>query len=103
MSEDDFKAKYQIGARMIIPIALSGKPDTVADVEIVAHNHDNLADNYGKATLTFFCKDLPNILLCLIPLDHNFVTAAQAFEPEICTGAQYAPPLFPAGVGLFHH
>jgi hypothetical protein len=34
----------------------------VADVEIVAHNHDNLADDSGKAPLTFFCVDLPKIL-----------------------------------------
>lgn len=62
LTADDFNAKYQIGGRMIIPIELSGGTSTVADVEIIAHNHDNLADNSGKATLTFFCKDLPQIL-----------------------------------------
>ena len=61
MSQDDFERKYMIGGRMIIPIALEGGVSTVADVEIVAHNHDNLADGTGKATLTFFCKDLPDI------------------------------------------
>lgn len=62
LATDDFNAKYQIGGRMIIPIELSDGTSTVADVEIIAHNHDNLADNSGKATLTFFCKDLPQIL-----------------------------------------
>lgn len=62
ISEDDFNAKYQIGGRMIIPIELSDGISTVADVEIIGRNHDNLSDGSGKATLTFFCKDLPNIL-----------------------------------------
>lgn len=62
MSEDDFIAKYQIGGRMIIPIELSDETSTIADIEIIAHSHDDLADGTGKATLTIFCKDLPNIL-----------------------------------------
>ena len=62
MDAEDFSSKYQIGGRMIIPIVLSDGTNTVADVEIIAHDHDNLADGSGKATLTFFCKDLPNIL-----------------------------------------
>lgn len=61
MSQDDFERKYMIGGRMLIPIALSDGASTVADVEIIGHNHDNLADGSGKASLTFFCKDLPNI------------------------------------------
>lgn len=61
MSQDDFEAKYMIGGRMIIPIELSDGTSTVADVEIIAHNHDNLADGSGKAPLTFFCIDLPNL------------------------------------------
>lgn len=62
MSEDDFNAKYQIGGRMIAPIALSDGTNAVADLEIIAHNHDDLADGSGKAALTMFCKDLPHIL-----------------------------------------
>lgn len=61
MSEDDLFAKYPIGGRMIIPVDLSSGTVT-ADVEIIAHNHDNLADGSGKAPLTFFCSDLPQIL-----------------------------------------
>lgn len=61
LSEDDFNVKYQIGGRMIVPIVLDDGTNTVADMEIIAHNHDDLADGSGKATLTFFCKDLPNI------------------------------------------
>jgi hypothetical protein len=62
MTEDDFKSKYQIGGRMIIPINLTDGTSAVADVEIIGYGHDNLSDGSGKATLTFFCKDLPNIL-----------------------------------------
>lgn len=61
MSEDELFAKYPIGGRMIIPVNLSSGTIT-ADVEIIGHNHDNLADGSGKASLTFFCVDLPQIL-----------------------------------------
>lgn len=61
MSQENFEKKYMIGGRMIIPIELSDGTSTVADVEIIAHNHDNLADGSGKSPLTFFCIDLPNI------------------------------------------
>lgn len=50
---------YPIGARKEIPITLDGVDYTV-DVEIIAYNHDDLADGSGKAALTFFCKDLPD-------------------------------------------
>ena len=52
---------YQIGGRKAIPITLSDGTETIADVELIAFNHDDLADGTGKASLTFFCKDLPNI------------------------------------------
>jgi hypothetical protein len=52
---------YQIGGRKEIPITLADGTEITADVEIAAYNHDNLADGSGKATLTFFCKDLPNL------------------------------------------
>lgn len=61
MSQEDFEAKYMIGGRMIIPIELSDGTSTVADMEIIGHSHDNLADGSGKAPLTFFCIDLPEI------------------------------------------
>jgi hypothetical protein len=61
MSEDDFMAKYPIGGRMIIPVALS-TGTVVADVEIIGHNHDRLVNDAGKVPLTFFCADLPQIL-----------------------------------------
>lgn len=66
-NRDDFYAKYQIGGRMIIPITyLSSEGQqisTIVDVEIIGHEHDDLADgSEKKAPLTFFCKDLPNIL-----------------------------------------
>jgi len=53
--------KYQIGGRMIVPINLSDGA-VYADIEIIAYNHDNLADDSGKSPLTFFCSDLPQIL-----------------------------------------
>ena len=74
MQEDEFMAKYMIGGRMLVPVEMtmienfnSIRFDTTSgiytpvDVEIVAHNHDYLADGSGRATLTFFCKDLPNL------------------------------------------
>lgn len=61
MSQEEFEKKYMIGGRMIVPIELSDGTSTVADVEILAHDHDNLADGSGKASLTFFCADLPNL------------------------------------------
>ena len=61
LSQDEFMTKYPIGARMIIPINLADG-FVYADVEIIGRNHDNLSDNSGKAPLTFFCADLPQIL-----------------------------------------
>lgn len=61
LTEDDFMVKYPIGGRMIIPINLTSG-SVYADVEIIAHNHDNLADGSGKSPLTFLCADLPQIL-----------------------------------------
>jgi hypothetical protein len=52
---------YQIGGRKEITITLADGTEIAADVEIAAYNHDDLADSSGKATLTFFCKDLPNL------------------------------------------
>ncbi len=61
LSHDDFTAKYPIGARMIVPVNLSGGM-VAADIEIIGYNHDNLADGSGKSPLTFLCVDLPQIL-----------------------------------------
>ena len=58
---------YQIGGRKEIPITLSDGTETIADVELIAFNHDDLADGTGKASLTFFCKDLPNIQKAMNP------------------------------------
>ena len=60
LSENNFFAKYPIGGRMLVPINLSDG-FKIADLEIIGHNHDNLADESGKAPLTFFCLDLPTI------------------------------------------
>lgn len=60
LDEDVLFVKYPIGGRMVIPVALSDGTVT-ADVEIIAHNHDSLADGTGLAPLTFFCVDLPQI------------------------------------------
>lgn len=61
MSQEDFEKKYMIGGRMIIPIELSDGNSTVADVEIIGYDHDDMADGSGKAPITFFCMELPNI------------------------------------------
>lgn len=52
---------YPIGARKEVSIALSDGSTITADVELIEYNHDNLADDSGKATLTFFCKNLPDL------------------------------------------
>jgi hypothetical protein len=61
LSDDDFKVKYPIGGRMIKSITTSDGM-RIVDVEIIGYNHDDLADDSGKATLTFFCADLPQLL-----------------------------------------
>ena len=53
--------------------------------------------------LFFFPEDLTDIFLRLEPGGHQFVTAAQALEPEIRTGAQHLPTLLPTGMGLLHN
>lgn len=53
---------YPIGAHKEISITLSDGIKRTIDVEIIAYNHDDLADGSGKATLTFFCKNLPDLM-----------------------------------------
>ena len=60
-TEDEFATKYPYGGRMIVPINLSDGTVT-ADIEIIGCGHDDLADDSGKAPLTFFCVDLPQLL-----------------------------------------
>ena len=61
LTEDEFKNKYPIGGRMLVPIILSDGVMHIADLEIIEYEHDNLADGTGKALLTFFCKNLTDI------------------------------------------
>lgn len=61
LSEDNFMEQYPIGGRMMVPINLSDGT-VYADIEIIGYNHDDLVDGSGKAPLTFFCVDLPQIL-----------------------------------------
>lgn len=61
LSEEEFTTKYPIGGRMIFQVGLSSGT-VIADVEIIGHQHDDLADDSGKVPLTFFCADLPQIL-----------------------------------------
>ena len=70
LSEEELKQKYPIGGRMIVPLNLSNGTIT-ADVEIIGYNHDDKADGSGKAPLTFFCKDLPNIRGRMIASDNT--------------------------------
>jgi hypothetical protein len=61
---------YQIGARKEIPITLDGE-DVTIDVEIISFCHDYLSDGSAKASIIFFCKDLPNILHRMNPESTN--------------------------------
>lgn len=69
LSENDIIKKYPIGGRMLVPISLSD--GIYADMEIIGHNHDDLADGSGKALLTFFCLDLPNIIRAMDEIGTN--------------------------------
>ena len=79
LSETNFFAKYPIGGRMLIQSSLSAletnsisiveKP--IIDVEIIGHNHDDLSNGSGKAPLTFFCLDLPEIIYWMNPTQTN--------------------------------
>ena len=61
MTDNEFKGKYPIGGRMLVPFTLSDGITYVADIEIIGYNHDDIADESGsKAILTFLCKDLPD-------------------------------------------
>lgn len=75
-SVDELRTIYPIGARKKLTFSLedgsvvdavtcSGYGISVnnmsVDAEVIAYEHDDKADKTGKATMTFFCKDLPNI------------------------------------------
>ena len=47
ITNDAFNQKYPIGGRMLVPFTLSDGVEYTADVEIIAYNHDNLADSSG--------------------------------------------------------
>lgn len=51
---------YPVGTRKEVPVAFADGTEYIVDMEVIAHNHDDLADDSGKAALTFFCKDLPD-------------------------------------------
>lgn len=61
---------YPVGTRKEIPVIFADGSEYTVDVEVIAHNHDDLADNSGKAALTFFCKDLPDFKHKMYE-DHN--------------------------------
>lgn len=85
MNHESFVAKYPIGGRMIIPVELSDGM-VVADVEIIGHNHDDLSDGSGKAPLTFFCADLPQILQKMNEDSSNSGGYAQSKMREFING-----------------
>ena len=60
MSDEDLFQRYPIGTRKDISFTI-GEKTYNSVVEIIAHNHDNLADGSGKAKLTFFTNELPDI------------------------------------------
>ena len=60
MSDEDLFQRYPIGTRKDVSFTI-GEKTYNSVVEIIAHNHDNLADGSGKAKLTFFTNELPDI------------------------------------------
>lgn len=79
---------YQIGARKEVPFSIDGV-DYIADVEIIAHNHDDLADGSGKATLTFACKDLPEYKIRFNASNDNTGGWEASEARSICNGTLY--------------
>lgn len=60
MSEEELFQRYPIGARKDLVFTIDGT-DYSTVVEVIAHNHDDLTDGSGKAKLTFFTNELPNL------------------------------------------
>ena len=60
MPEDELFQRYPIGTRKNLEFTIGGEKYN-AVMEVIAHNHDNLADGTGKAKLTFFANELPNL------------------------------------------
>lgn len=80
---------YQIGARKEIPFEIDGTSYT-ADVEIIAFNHDDLADGSGKAPITFFCKDLPDLKIRFNSSNTNIGGWEASEAREFCNSTLFA-------------
>lgn len=80
---------YQIGARKEIPFKI-GDTSYTADVEIIAYNHDDLADGSGKATLTFFCKDLSDLKVRFNSSNSNVGGWQDSEAREFCNSTLFA-------------
>ena len=53
--------------------------------------------------LFLFPLNAADVFLCLVAGCHHFMTAPKAFQSKVCTGAQYLPSFFTAGVRFFHN
>lgn len=59
LADEELFQRYPIGTRKNLQFTIDGT-DYNAVVEVIAHNHDDLKDG-GKAKLTFFTNELPDL------------------------------------------
>ena len=88
IADGTYKDVYQIGARKEYTFTINDT-DYTADVEIIAFDHDDLADGSGKAPITFFCKDLPNYTIRFNSTNSNIGGWEASEARSICNGDLY--------------
>lgn len=81
-------ALYPIGGRKEFEFTIDGTTYT-ADVEIIGHDHDDLADGSGKAALTWACKDLPDMMIRFNSTNSNIGGWEASEARTICNGNLY--------------
>ena len=79
---------YPIGGRKEYTFTIDDITYT-ADVEIVGHNHDDLADGSGKAALTWVCKDLSDYMIRFNNTNTNLGGWENSEARTICNGVLY--------------
>lgn len=79
---------YPIGGRKEYTFTIDGNTYT-ADVEIIGHDHDDLAYGSGKAALTWACKDLPDYMIRFNNTNTNLGGWENSEARTICNGVLY--------------
>ena len=79
---------YPIGGRKEFTFTIDDTTYT-ADVEIIGHDHDYLADGSGNAALTWACKDLPDLMIRFNTTNTNIGGWETSEARTICNGDLY--------------